>query len=78
MSTRFKNLGPLLYDWLGVLVIISSATIVLYFGVRAILYAKAKISRDFRSPKASWALGSKERPLQKFWARGFAAIQLLI
>ncbi|KAF2492991.1 hypothetical protein BU16DRAFT_95659 [Lophium mytilinum] len=79
MSTRFKNLGPLLYDWLGVLVIISSATIVLNFGVRAILYAKAKISRAIWSPWAGWTVGRKfERPVSKLASRIFVVMQLLV
>ena len=74
MSTRFRDLGPLFYDWLGAFVTISSATVLLNIIVQASLYLKKRFGHVPMSPKNVWSLARKpSRPLN----RTTAALYLL-
>ncbi|KIX92336.1 uncharacterized protein Z520_11944 [Fonsecaea multimorphosa CBS 102226] len=77
MSTRFHELGPILFDWLGGFVLISSVTVVVYFAVKVILHLRSKGWRVYRPRRAYWAIGGKlDNGLEKLGARVSAALQL--
>jgi len=78
MTTRFQDLGPLLYDWFGSFVLISSVTIVLYFAVRVTFTLKSKLPRHAWSPKAAWARSKTKRPMHKWSLRIFAGLEILL
>ncbi|OAP55464.1 hypothetical protein AYL99_10437 [Fonsecaea erecta] len=72
MSQRFHELDLILFDWLGVFVLVSSVTIVLYFAVKVILHVKSKTRLAYWSPAALWAFDREP------WLRIVAPFQLLV
>ncbi|KAF1988092.1 hypothetical protein K402DRAFT_403263 [Aulographum hederae CBS 113979] len=78
MQTRFVNLHLMLYDFVGVFVIISSATILMYFIVRTLLYLKSKLKRSAWSPLTLWQKQKRDESLKqrKIFRRTVAVILL--
>ena len=79
MSQRFRDLGPLLYDWFGTFIFVGSASVAIFLLLRAALYVKGKLPKSWWSPREVWTLTRLvETGRHKFGPRVLVLIQVVV